>query len=54
MGDLLSEALKQAIVSLHSDIKNGPDFVYTCCHHLMYRSVVLCNIPSVEMMCVQY
>ena len=37
-------SIKQAIVSLHSDIKNEPDFVCTCCHHLMYRkSVILCN-----------
>ena len=35
---------EQAIVSFHSDIKNGPDFVCTCCHRLMYRkSVVTCN-----------
>ena len=37
-------SLQQAIVSFHSDIKNGPDFVCTCCHRLMYRkSVVSCN-----------
>ena len=36
--------IEEAIVSFHSDIKNGPDFVCTCCHRLMYRkSVVLCN-----------
>ena len=37
-------SIEQAIVSFHSDIKNGPDFVCTCCHRLMYgKSVVLCN-----------
>ena len=37
-------SIEQAIVSFHSDIKNGPDFVCTCCHHLMYgKSVVPCN-----------
>ena len=37
-------SVEQAIVSFHSDIKNGPDFVCTCCHRLMYRkSVVPCN-----------
>ena len=37
-------SIEQAIVSFHSDIKNGPDFVCTCCHRLMYRkSVVPCN-----------
>ena len=30
-------SVEQAIVSFHSDIKNGPDFVCTCCHRLMYR-----------------
>ena len=35
---------EQAIVSFHSNIKNGPSFVCTCCHRLMYRkSVVTCN-----------
>ena len=37
------ESVQQAIVSFHSDIKNGPDCVCTCCHRLMYRSVILCN-----------
>ena len=33
-------------MSFNSDIKNGPDFVCTCCHHLMYgKSVFPCN-PS--------
>ena len=37
-------SIEQAIVSFHSDVKNGPDFVCTCCHRLMYRkSVVSCN-----------
>ena len=37
-------SIEQAIVSFHSDIKNGPDFVCTCCHRLMYgKSVVPCN-----------
>ena len=37
-------SVQQAIVSFHSNIKNGPDFVCTCCHRLMYRkSVVPCN-----------
>ena len=37
-------SIEQAIVSFHSDIKNGPDFVCTCCHRLMYRkSAVPCN-----------
>ena len=36
--------IEEAIVSFHADIKNGPDFVCTCCHRLMYRkSVVPCN-----------
>ena len=30
-------------MSFHSDIKNGPDFVYTFCHRLMYRKSVPCN-----------
>ena len=39
--------VQQAIVSFHSDIKNGPDFVCTCCHRLMYRkSVVPCNVAK--------
>ena len=37
-------SIDQAIVSFHSDIKNGPDFVCRCCHRLMYRkSVFPCN-----------
>ena len=39
-----SVSVEQAIMSFHSDIKNGPDFVCTCCHRLMYsKSVVSCN-----------
>ena len=38
---------EQAIVHFHSDIENGPDFICTCCHHLMYsKSVVLCNLAK--------
>ena len=45
-------SIEQAIVLFHSDIKNGPDFVCTCCHRLMYRkSVVPCNIPSAAITC---
>ena len=36
-------SIQQAIMSFHSDIKNGANFVCTCCHRLMY-SVVSCNI----------
>ena len=37
-------SIEQVTVSFPSDIKNGPDFVCTCCHCLMYRkSVVTCN-----------
>ena len=40
-------SIPQAIVLFHSDIKNGPDFVCTCCHHLMYRkSIVPCNLAK--------
>ena len=39
-----TNCVQRAIVSFHTDIKNGPDFVCTCCHCLMYRkSVVPCN-----------
>ena len=42
MGDV---SVQQAIMSFHCDIKNGPDFVCTCCHRLMYsKSVVPCNL----------
>ena len=34
-------SIEQAIVSFHSDIKNGPDFVCTCFHRLMYRKSVV-------------
>ena len=44
---LSSISVHQAIVSFHSDIKNGPDFVCTCCHRLMYRkSVIPCNVAK--------
>lgn len=37
-------SLQQAIVSFHTDIKNGADCACTSCHRLMYRkSVILCN-----------
>ena len=37
-------SVEEVIVSFHSDIKNGPDFICTCCHRLMYRKyVVPCN-----------
>ena len=40
-----SVPVEHAILSFHHDIKNGPDFVCTCCHHMMYRkSVVPCNL----------
>ena len=32
---------QQAIMSFQSDIKNGPDFVCTCCHRLMYSKSVV-------------
>ena len=38
-----SVSVNSAISTFHSVVKLGP-FVWTCCHHLMYRkSVVLCN-----------
>ena len=40
-------SVQQAIMSLHSDIKNGPDFVCSCCHRLMYsKSVVPCKYTN--------
>ena len=33
-------SIQQAIISFHSDIKNGLDFVCTCCHRLMYSKRV--------------
>ena len=40
-----SVSVEHAILSFHHDIKNGPDFVCTCCHRMMYRkSVVPCNL----------
>ena len=45
-------SVQQAIMSFHADIKNGPDFVCSCCHRLMYcKSVVPCNIPSAATTC---
>ena len=39
--------VQQAIMTFHSDIKNGPDFVCSCCHRLMYnKSVVPCNLAK--------
>ena len=41
------EPVQQAIMTFHSDVKNGPDFVCSCCHHLMYsKSVVPCNLAK--------
>ena len=38
-------SIEQAILSFHSEIKNGPEFVCTCCHRMMYRkSVLLCRV----------
>ena len=35
---------ERAIAEFHSEFKLGPEFVCTCCHHMMYRkSVVACN-----------
>ena len=40
-------SVQQAIMSFHCDIKNGPDFVCTCCHRLMHsKSVVPCNLAK--------
>ena len=42
-----SMSVEHAILSFHHDINNGPDFVCTCCHRMMYRkSVVPCNIAK--------
>ena len=30
-------SVEHAILSFHHDIKSGPDFVCTSCHHMMYR-----------------
>ena len=36
--------MEDAIAAFHSEIKFGPDFVYTCSHRMMYRkSLVPCN-----------
>ena len=40
-------SVQQAIMSFHSDIKNEPDIVCSCCHRLMYnKSVVPCNLAK--------
>ena len=45
-------SVQQAVMSFHSDIKNGPDFVCSCCYRLMYsKSVVPCNIASAATTC---
>ena len=46
-------SVQQAIMSFHSDIKNGPDYVCTCCHRLMYSlcHVTQQNIPSAATTC---
>ena len=50
-------SVEHAILSFHRAIKNGPDFVCTCCHRMMYRkSSVPCNLakyPSVAMTCLR-
>ena len=36
--------IESAIAAIHSEVKLGPEFVNTCCHHMMYRkSVADCN-----------
>ena len=48
-------SVEQAIVSFHSDNKNGPDFVCTSCHRLMYRkSVVPCNTAKYSKAAMTY
>ena len=40
-------SVEHAILSFHHDIKNGPDFVCTCCHGMVYRkSGVPCNLAK--------
>ena len=40
-------SVQQAIMSFHADIKNGPDFVCSCCHRLMYSKIVVpCNLAK--------
>ena len=40
-------SVEHAILSFHRAIKNGPDFVCTCCHRMMYRkSGVPCNLAK--------
>ena len=40
-------SIQKAIIFFHSDIKNGPDFVCTCCHRLMHsKSVVSCDLAK--------
>ena len=34
-------SVEHAILSFHHDIKNGPDFVCTSCHRMMYRKSVV-------------
>ena len=42
-----SVSIEHVNLSFHRDIKNGPDFVCTCCHRMMYRkSVVPCNLAK--------
>ena len=30
-------SVEHVILSFHHNIKNGPDFVCTCCHRMTYR-----------------
>ena len=34
-------SVEHAILSFHRAIKNGPNFVCTCCHRMMYRKTTL-------------
>ena len=36
-----SVPVEHAIAAFHSEIKSGPDFVYTCCYRMMYRKSVV-------------
>ena len=40
-------SIEHAIDAFHSEVKFGPNYVCTCCHHMMYRkNVILCNKAS--------
>ena len=37
-------SIEHAISAFNCEIRNGPDFVCTCCHRMMYKkTVVSCN-----------